>query len=147
MTLSEKINQDYIAAFKNRQTDTVNVLRLIKGALKNEEINLGHPLEDTEAQAVLNKEAKKRRESIDLYTQAGRAEQAAGEQAELEVIESYLPKAMSDDELQAVVDSVLQETGATQKSDMGKVMGSLKAKLENPADISKAAALVSQKLN
>lgn len=146
MSLLEKINEDYIAALKNHEAEKVSVLRLLKSALKNEEINTGGALDDAAAAGVLNREAKKRRESIDMYTSAGRTESAANEQAELEIIESYLPKAMSEDELADVVDTVVQETGATAKSDMGKVMGALKQKLNNPADVSRAAALVSQKL-
>ncbi len=150
MTLSEKINQDYVTAFKNRETDKVAVLRLLKSALKNEAIKiqgLNYELNDTEAMAVLNREVKQRKDAIAQYEAACRPELAANEQAELKIIEEYLPQAMSDDELSDAVAAVLAETGATQKSDMGKVMGALKAKLDNPADVSRAAALVSQKLS
>ncbi len=147
MSLLSQIEQDYVQAFKNREIDTVNVLRLLKSALKNEEINTGQPLDESQATTVLNREAKKRREAIDMYSSAGRTEAADKEQTELAVIESYLPKSLDDAALTDVVASVLAETGATQKSDMGKVMGVLKQKLANPADVSRAAALVNQKLS
>lgn len=149
MTLEQKINQNYVAAMKNREADTVSTLRLLMSALKNEAIKiggLGTVLTDEQAMAVLNREVKQRRDAITQYTDAGRPELAEKEQAEITIIETYLPQAMSEDELAVVVDAVLQETGASAKSDMGKVMGALKQKLSNPADISRAAGLVNQKL-
>lgn len=149
MSLTERINQDYITAAKARDEKTVSTLRMIKSALKNESVKLGSiDTELTEPQilAVLNREAKQRREAITQYTDAGRPELADQESAELATIESYLPKPMSDEELEALVNRVIEETGATQKSDMGKVMGALKQQLENPADVSRAAGFINQKL-
>ena len=150
MTLIEQIEQDYLHALKNRETEIVNVLRLLKSALKNEAIKiggLGTILTDEQAQSVLNKEVKQRKDSIAQYNSAGRQELAAKEADELAIIETYLPKAMDEAELQSLVEAVIAETGASQKSDMGKVMASLKQKLSNPADTSKAAGLVSKHLN
>lgn len=149
MNLMQQIDADYITAAKERNTEKIGVLRLMKSALKNEAIKiggLGYELTEQESIAVLNREAKQRREAISQYEAAGRDDLAATEEAELAIIETYLPKALSDDDLAALVDSVLQETGATQKSDMGKVMGALKAKLENPADVSRAAAIINTRL-
>ncbi len=149
MALVDTINQDYIVALKARESDKVNLLRLLMSALKNEAIKiggLGTILTDEQAMAVLNREAKQRKDAIEQYTAGNRQDLADKEQAELTLIESYLPQALSDDALQQLVTEVLQETGATQKSDMGKVMGALKAKLSNPADVSRAAGLVNQKL-
>lgn len=149
MKLLEQIEQDYIAAFKNRETDIVDVLRLLKSALKNEAIKiggLGTDLTDPQAMTVLNREAKQRKDAIEQYTSGNRLELAAKEQKELEIIESYLPQSMNEDDLAKIVDEVIAETGVSSKSDMGKVMGALKAKLTNPADMSKAAGLVNQKL-
>lgn len=146
MTLNERMNEDYITAFKARASERVEALRMLKSAIKNEEINLGHSLTDSEVIAVLTREAKRRKEAIDQYTSAGRNELATKEANELEIIEEYLPKGMSEAELEAIVSEIITETGATTKTDMGKVMGALKQKLENPADISKAAGLVQQKL-
>ncbi len=149
MTLVDTLNQDYITAFKNRETDKVNVLRLLMSALKNEVIKiggLGTVLTDEQALTVLNREAKQRKDSIAQYSAGNRPDLADKEQAELALIEAYLPKAMDETELAGLVNQILTETSATQKSDMGKVMAALKAKIANPADVSRAAALVSQKL-
>jgi uncharacterized protein len=149
MTLFEQIDQDYLQSYKNRDTQKVEVLRLLKSSLKNEAIKiggLGTNLTDEQSFAVLNREVKQRKDSIEQYKAAGRNELVEKEAGELTVIESYLPQAMDDSALNSIIDAVMSETGATQKSDMGKVMGALKQQLTNPADISKAAALVSQKL-
>jgi uncharacterized protein YqeY len=149
MTLVEKIEHDYIDAAKARDTEKIAIVRLLKSALKNEAIkisDLHYVLSDAEAMTVLNREAKQRRDSIEQYEAGGRTDLADQEKKELAFIETYLPKALSDEELGEVVDRILANTGATQKADMGKVMGALKAELTNPADVSRAAALVSGKL-
>lgn len=149
MTLVEQIEQDYIDAAKARDTEKIAIVRLLKSALKNEAIkisDINYVLSDAEATAALNKEAKQRRDSIEQYEAAGRTDLADQEKKELVFIEAYLPKGLTDEELTAVIDKVLTDTGATQKADMGKVMGALKAELANPADVSRAAALVSGKL-
>lgn len=149
MTLSEKINQDYILAFKNRETEKVNVLRLLMSALKNEAIKiggLGTELTEEQSLTVLNREVKQREDAASQYKAAGRQELADKELAEIEMIKNYLPEAMNEAELEELVASTITELGVSQKSDMGKVMGALKQKLSNPADVSRAAALASQKL-
>lgn len=149
MTLEEQLNQDYISAMKERDSARVETLRMLKSAIKNEAIKvsgLDATLQDDQVISVLNREAKQRRDAIEQYEAAGRSELADKEKSELALIETYLPQAMDESALQQIIDEVLTETGATQKSDMGKVMGALKAKIANPADVAKAAALVSQKL-
>lgn len=149
MTLEEQLKEDYITAMKAREADKVGVLRLLMSAVKNEAIKvggLGTVLTDQQVLSVLNKEIKQRNDSIAQYEAAGRGELAEKEQAEITIIETYMPQAMSETELQQVVEEVIASTGATSRADMGKVMGELKQKLTNPADASKAAALVSQKL-
>lgn len=149
MSLFERIDQDYLHAFKNRETQKVAVLRLLKSALKNESIKLGGldtTLTDEQALVVLNREVKQRKDSVEQYKSGGRDDLAAKEFAELTIIEAYMPKAMDESELMGLIDSVISETGASQKSDMGNVMAVLKQKLPNPADVGKAASLVSQRL-
>lgn len=150
MTLAQKINQDYIIALKNRDSERVSVLRLCMSAIKNEAIKiggLGTELTDQQVMSVLNREVKQHHDSVAQYTQAGRGELAQKEASEIAIIETYLPRGMAESELQQLVEQVITETGAAQKSDMGNVMASLRQKLTNPADISKAAVLVNQKLN
>ena len=146
MALTDTFNGDYISALKERKADLVDTLRYLRSALKNEEIDQGKPLDDTQVIVVLAREAKRRKEAIEQYQNGGRPELADKESAELTVIESYLPKSMIESELTKLVDEAIAESGAIQKSDMGKVMANLKQKLSNPADISRAAGLVNQKL-
>lgn len=150
MTIEQTINQDYITAMKAREADKVATLRLLMSAIKNEAINvggLGAVLTDEQVLGVLNRQIKQRHDSVAQYEAAGRGELAEKEKAELEIITTYMPKGMSDDELAAAVEEAISSTGAASKADMGKVMGALKAKLSNLADVSKAAALVNQKLS
>lgn len=150
MTIEETINQDYISAMKAREADTVATLRLLMSAIKNEAINvggLGTVLTDEQVLGVLNRQVKQRNDSIAQYEAAGRGELAQKEKAEMAIIEQYMPKGMSDEELASAVEEAISSTGATTRADMGKVMGALKSKLSNPADVSKAAGLVNQKLS
>lgn len=150
MSLVEKITQDYTAAMKERQMQKVNVLRLVMSALKNEAIKtggIGTVLTDEQALAVLTREVKQRRDASAQYSAANRPELAAQEETEITIISTYLPEAMDDDALAALVNTILTETGATSKTDMGKVMAALKSKLTNPADLGRAASLVNQKLS
>jgi uncharacterized protein len=146
MTLIEQIEQDYITAFKNRESATTDTLRYLKSAIKNESIAKMGELDDAQVVAVLTKEAKRRQEAIDQFTAAGRSELAEKEATELALIEHYLPIAMDEATLAELVERIIAETGATTKAEMGTVMGKLKAELTNPADLSKAATLVGQKL-
>ncbi len=123
------------------------VLRLLKSGLKNEQIKLGHELSDEEAGKVLAREAKQRRDSIDAYQKAGRSELAAAEQAELKVIEGYLPKQMDEAELAKLVAEVIQQTGATGPAQIGQVIGAVMQKAAGQADGAAVSALVRQKLS
>jgi uncharacterized protein YqeY len=149
MTLLERIDQDYITALKQREALKVDVLRLIKSSLKNEAIKLGGlgtELTDQQIMSVINREVKQRNDSIEQYKAGGRPELAAKEQEEVTILNHYLPQAIGEDELSRIIDDTLNETGASQKVDMGKVMGVLKQKLTNPADVSRAAGIVQQRL-
>lgn len=147
MKLYQQIDADFLTAYKAHEEAKVGILRLLKSALKNKAIELGKDdLDDAEVLPVLNKEAKMRQESITQYKAASRPELAEQEKTELEFIQSYLPESASEDEIKATVTAVIAETGATSSSDMGKVMGALKSKLTNPADISVAAKIASERL-
>lgn len=149
MTIKEQIEQDLKQAMLAGEKDLVTTLRGIKSAILYVEVAKGsrdEGLSDVEIQDVLAKEAKKRQDSIDMYNQGGRPEKAAAEQAEKQVIEGYLPKQMSDDELKALVDSVIAETGATGPAAMGQVIGTVKAKSNGQADGGRIAAMVKESL-
>ena len=146
MNTADKITQDLGESMKAGTADVTGVLRLIKTSLKNEQIKLGHELSDDEALKVITKEAKQRRDSITAYETADRADLADIEKAELVIIERYLPKQMSEDELAKVVDDVLAETGATTKAQMGQVMGLVMKKTVGAADGGMVSRIVGSKL-
>ncbi len=146
MPLRDLIDQDYVAALKERDTTRVGTLRLLRGALQNEAIRRRADLADEEVGVVLTREANQRREAIEQYLAAGRPQLAESEANELAIIDHYLPHSLNDAELTQVVEAVLTDTNATQKGDMGKVMTALKERLVNPADVSRAARLANQHL-
>lgn len=126
--------------------DTLSSLR---AAIKKAEIDArtGTELDETARQSIIDKEAKKRRESIEEYTKAGRNDLADKEKAELDIIAEFLPTQMSDDELLAVVRECVAEVGASSPKDMGKVMGVLVPKIAGKADGKKASNLVKELLS
>lgn len=142
MSLIAKIESEYKSAYKAHNQPKVNVLRLIKSALKNAEIEVRrHELTEAEEIAVLNREAKQRREALAMYQRAGRADRAAAEQAELAELELFLPPPMPDQELQAVVQAAVVELRAG-PSDFGRVMGVVMKKVQGQADGQRVAAAV-----
>ena len=146
MTISEQLTEDMKASMKAADERRTGTLRLLRGALKNEAIKLGHELDEPEAIKVLAREAKQRRDSIEAYQKAGRADLVSLEQAELEVISGYLPAAMSESELAAVVAEVLQELGATGPAQMGAVIGAVMKRVGAAADGGVVSRLVREKL-
>lgn len=142
--ISTKIDQDTANAMKAGESQRVGVLRLIKTSLKNEAIKLGRDLSDEEAMSVLVREAKQRRDSISAYQSANRPELAETEQQELEIIEDYLPKQLSEAELKAMIDEAV--TTAGENANMGAVIGAVKAKTGASADGALVAKLVRERL-
>jgi uncharacterized protein YqeY len=125
MSFQARIDNDLKEAMKARQAERLGVLRLLKSALKNAAIEKGgaeFALSEGDALAIVRKELKKRQDSVESFTKGGRPELAAKEQAEAAILATYLPQAMTPEEVQALVASVIQETGATSKKDMGAVM-------------------------
>ncbi|MHA6798019.1 GatB/YqeY domain-containing protein [Bounagaea algeriensis] len=151
--LKEQLRADLSAAMKQRDTATTGVLRMALSAVGNEEVSgkQARELSDEEVQRVLSKEAKKRDESATAFDEAGRAEQAASERAEAEVLRRYLPRAMSEEELeqlvQQTVDEVAAELGeAPGMKQMGQVMKAVNAKVAGRAEGAQVAALVKSRL-
>ena len=122
MSLSEQIISDLTASMKAKDAERTSTLRMVKAAMMNRKIEKGVDLNDDELQQLLRSLVKQRRDSIEQYEKAGRAELAAKEQAEIAVIETYLPQAASAAEIEAAVAAAIAETGATSIKDMGKVM-------------------------
>ena len=137
MSLQQQIDNDLKEAMKAREAERLGVLRMLKAALKNVAIEKGGAaavLDDAEATAVIRKQVKQRQDSIEGFTKGGRPELAAREQAEMEILNAYLPKAMSPEDLAALVAEAIAEAGATSKAQMGAVMKIASAKAAGRAD-------------
>ncbi|MET0431922.1 MAG: GatB/YqeY domain-containing protein [Hyphomicrobium sp.] len=137
-----KINADLKTALKAGDKQRVGTLRLINAAIQSAEIEAKKDLDDAAILSVMTKMVKQRRDSIAQYTSGGRPELAATEQAEIDVIEAYLPKQMDEAAASAAIADAIKETGAASPKDMGKVMGVLKAKYAGQMDFQKASAAV-----
>ena len=129
MTLSEKIVSDLTASMKAQDAPRTSTLRMVKAAMMNRQIEKGGKLDDEEVSKLLRSLVKQRRDSIEQYEKAGRQELVDKESAEIEVIETYLPKAATREEIEAVVISAIASTEATSMKDMGKVMKAAQAGL------------------
>ena len=129
MTFLERIEQDLKTAMKNQDAARLSTLRLVKTALKNREIDKMPQLTDHEASKVLQSLVKQRRDSVEQYNQAGRAELADKETAEIKVIEQYLPAALDQAAIARIVEETITETGASSPKEMGNVMKAVMAKL------------------
>lgn len=146
MSASERIQQDVKTAMKERDRPRLGALRMLGAALKNGEIEAGRPLEEQEEQTILRRQLKQREESAEAFRKAGREDQAASEAAEADVVRAYLPQPLSPEELNDVVDTAIQETGATGMRDMGKVMGRATQLSEGRAEGRELSALVKERL-
>jgi len=129
MTIVEKVEKDLVTAMKAREELRLSVLRMMKTALKNKQIELSKPLEDNEAVAVLRTLLKQRRDSAEQFRKGGREDLAGKEEAESEIVQEYLPAAASSEEIEAAVGAAIAETGAQGAKDLGKVMKAAMAKL------------------
>ena len=129
MSLSKQIVSDLTAAMKAQDASRTSTLRMVKAAMMNRQIEKGSELDDDDMQKLLRSLVKQRRDSIELYDKGGRPELVAKEQAEIDVIESYLPQAASKEEIEQAVTAAIAETGASSMKDMGKVMKAAQAAL------------------
>jgi hypothetical protein len=137
MTLQQRIDTDLKDAMRAKDAGKLNVLRMLKSAIKNAAIEKGGAtaeLDDAEATQVIRKQVKQRQDSIDSFEKGGRAELAEKEKEELALLQAYLPQAMSADELSAAVRDGIAEVGATSRAQMGAVMKVLQTKLAGRAD-------------
>jgi uncharacterized protein YqeY len=149
MTIKDQINQDLKQAMLAGDKDLTTTLRGLKGAILNVEIAKGareQGLSDPEIIEVLSKEAKKRQESADMYSQGGSKDREANELNEKKVIEKYLPAQLNDEELKTIISSVVEEIGATGMQNMGQVIGLVKQKTAGQADGAVIARIVKEML-
>ena len=146
MSLKDRVTEDMKAAMRSGDKDRLSAVRLILAAIKQREVDERITLDDSQVLAVLEKKIKQRRESIAQFQSGGRADLVAKENAELEVLQSYLPAQLSAAEVDALIEQAIRSTGAASIKDMGKVMGVVKAQAQGRTDMGALSARVKQKL-
>ena len=147
MSLREKINEQFNAALKNKNKTLISTLRLILAAIKERDIanrtaEKKEVIKDPEIIKVLRKMKKQRQDSADLYKKGERPELLEVEEAEIKIIDTFLPKQLSEEETKKICKAIIASTGASSIQDMGKIMGSLKQKYSDSIDFSKANIIV-----
>ena len=148
MSLLNRLNDDMKQAMKNKEKDKLSVLRMLKAALQNEAIKLGKSqLSEDEELTVLSRELKQRKDSLQEFENAGRADLVEKTKAEMEIVQLYMPKQLTEEELLEIVKQTIAEVGASSKADMGKVMGAIMPKVKGKADGSLVNKLVQQQLS
>ena len=147
MTLKTRLQDDMKTALKSKDKDRLGTIRLILAAVKQREVDERIDLDDAAIITVLDRMAKQRRESISQFQNAGRTDLADKEEFELAVIQSYLPAALSDAELDQLIEAAMTESGASSIRDMGKVMALIKPKAQGRADMSALSARVKARLS
>ena len=144
--LKDQLFSDQKQAMKAGDKPRLGTIRLIMAAIKQQEVDSRKELTDDDVIAILTKMVKQRRDSVEQYSSAGRSDLADQENAEIVIIEHYLPEQLSEEDVAAIIEEVIAATGAAGPKDMGKVMGQLKGKLAGRADMGAASALVKQQL-
>ena len=144
--LTEQVRADLTESMKAKTADRTSTLRMLQAALKNEQINSGHELTDEEAMTVIRKAVKQRLDSIEQYTNAGRAELAEKERSEMELLKTYLPAELSAEELETGLREIIASTGAQSKKDLGKVMKEATARFKGRVDGKKVQEAVARLL-
>lgn len=145
--LKDQLQSDMKTAMRGQEKDRLGAIRLILAEVKQREVDSRASLSDTEMLALLDKMAKQRRESIRQFEQAGRHDLVAKEEFELNIIQNYLPAALSEAELQQLIAQAIEKTAASSMRDMGKVMGVLKPQIQGRADIVAVSAQIKARLS
>jgi uncharacterized protein YqeY len=146
MSLKNQIIEDMKSAMKAGEKDRLKVVRLILAAIKQVEVDKRIELDDAAVLSVLDKMVKQRRDSVEQFEKGDRKDLADIEKAEIEVLETYLPEQLSDEELDAMIEEAISSTGAESIRDMGKVMGQIKGKAAGRADMGAVGAKVKARL-
>lgn len=148
MSLSDRLTEDLKFAMKSRDQLRMDVIRMIKAAVLNKEVELKRDLDDAEMSRVMTTLVKQRRESVEQFEKAQRTELAEKERREIEIIETYLPKPLTHQELEALVASIISETGSSSMKDMGQIMKAVMARVAGqPIDGKQVSDLVKRKLS
>jgi uncharacterized protein YqeY len=144
--ISDKISNDLKEALKSGDRSKVSILRMVKAAIKNKEIEKGSPLNDEEILGILRSFVKKANESIEQFSKAGRTELAEKEKTELGIIQDYLPQQIGEDEIRRIISDVVSGSGAAGPKDMGKIMKGVMEKIKGQADGKLVSSLVKEAL-
>jgi hypothetical protein len=147
MTLKERITDDMKSAMRSGEKERLATIRLVLSAIKQREVDERIMLDDSQVLSVIEKMTKQRKESITQFEAGGRADLAAKEAAEMAVLQAYMPEALSDAELAALIDTAVAATGAASIKDMGKVMAQVKAAAAGRADMAAVGALIKARLS
>ena len=134
MSLTEQLTADMKEAMKNKEKERLAVIRMVRGAIRQQEIDGQKELGEEDVIAVISKEVKMRRDSIEEFQKGGREDLVEKTQAEIDVLLPYLPAQLSEDEVRELVKAAVEQTGAATPKDMGKVMGVLMPKVKGRAD-------------
>ena len=145
--LKKRITDDMKLAMKAKDKQALKAVRMILGAIKQKEVDDRIELDDAQVMAVIQKMVKQRKDSISQFSDAGRTDLVEVEEAELVVINSYMPKQLSDEEIAVAVEKAINDSGADSLKDMGKLMGILKAQLDGKADMGLVSRLIKDKLS
>ncbi|EEL49214.1 hypothetical protein CON65_03990 [Bacillus pseudomycoides] len=146
MSLLGRLNDDMKQAMKNKQKEKLTVIRMVKAALQNEGIKLQHTLTEEEELTVLAREVKQHKDSLLEFKKAGRDDLVDKLQREIQILNTYLPEQLTEEELANVIKQVIADVGAASKADMGKVMSAVMPKVKGKADGSQVNKLVAQLL-
>ncbi|MFC3798257.1 MULTISPECIES: GatB/YqeY domain-containing protein [unclassified Cohnella] len=134
MNLADRLNEDMKQAMRAQDKFRLTTIRMVRAAVKNQEIELRRPLEDNEVIEILSREVKQRKDSLQEFGKAGRDDLATAAASEIDIISEYLPTQLDEEEIKTLVTQTIQETGASSKADMGKLMGALMPKVKGRAD-------------
>ena len=145
--LKKRITDDMKSAMKAKDRQALKAVRMILEAIKQKEIDERIELNDAQVMTVIQKMVKQRKDSISQFSDAGRTDLVEIEEAELEIINNYMPEQLSDEEVESVVDRAINDSGANSMKDMGKLMGMLKAQLQGEADMSLVSQLIKSRLS
>ncbi len=147
MALKERITDDMKAAMRAGEKDRLGVIRMLQAAIKQREVDERITLDDSAVLAVVEKMVKQRKEAISQFEAGGRADLAAKEAQEIEVLTAYLPEPLAAEEVAALIEQAIQSTGAASIKDMGKVMAAVKAAAAGRADMGAVSAAIKQRLS
>ena len=145
--LSEKINNDLKEAMKNKDSFKLGVIRMIKGAMQLEKPNPREELTDNDVIKVISKQIKMRKESIKEFEKAGRNDLVEQNEKEIEILNAYMPKQLSEEELNTIIDKVFDEVKPTSMKDMGIIMKTVTPLVQGKADMSEVSKIIKEKLN